>query len=208
MGLHAVHNRLYARLAAALLISVLPSCEREEREVRVPTAAANASRLAYLTELRAGLTTPPSASTMPSSPATQAHGIDPFTTDRAHYDQNAFAMSEGKRLYEWMNCAGCHAHGGGDKGPPLMDEDWLYGDAPHEIFASIVGGRPNGMPAYRGRIPDYQVWQITAYVRSLSGLARKDASPGRNDNMQSNPAEHSMEPFKHKQAQHPATTPQ
>ena len=31
------------------------------------------------------------------------------------------------------------------------------------------GGPPNGMPAFGGRIPDEQVWQIVAYVRSMSG---------------------------------------
>ena len=27
------------------------------------------------------------------------------------------------------------------------------------------------MPSFRGRIPDAQVWQLVAYVRSMSGLA-------------------------------------
>jgi cytochrome c oxidase cbb3-type subunit 3 len=48
------------------------------------------------------------------------------------------------------------------------------------------------MPAFGGRIPEYQVWQITAYVRSLSGLARMNAAPGRSDHMNVRPAENSM----------------
>ena len=55
-------------------------------------------------------------------------------------------------------------------GPPLMDDEWIYGSEPENIFATIVEGRPNGMPSFRGRIPDYQVWQLVAYVRSMSGL--------------------------------------
>src|SRR5437773_8058004 len=36
------------------------------------------------------------------------------------YETNDVAMTEGQRLYEWYNCSGCHARGGGGIGPPLM----------------------------------------------------------------------------------------
>jgi cytochrome c oxidase cbb3-type subunit 3 len=51
-------------------------------------------------------------------------------------------------------------------------------------FYFIAAGRPNGMPAYGARLPTYQVWQLTAYVRSMSGLGSKDAAPGREDHME------------------------
>src|SRR5919199_1094602 len=86
------------------------------------------------------------------------------------YDNNAPAIAEGQFLYNQMNCVGCHAHGGGAIGPALMDDKWIYGSQPEQIFATIVEGRPNGMPSFRGRIPDHQVWEIAAYVRSMSGL--------------------------------------
>jgi cytochrome c oxidase cbb3-type subunit 3 len=96
---------------------------------------------------------------------------------------SAYAMSEGKRLYSWFNCVGCHAHGGGGMGPPLMDARWIYGEAPENIYSTIVEGRPNGMPSFQRKIPEQQVWQLVAYVRSLAGLAPKDAAPGRDDQM-------------------------
>ena len=99
------------------------------------------------------------------------------------YQENAYAISEGQRLFSWYNCAGCHFHGGGGIGPPLMDDLWIYGSEPQNIHATIIQGRPNGMPAFGGRIPDYQVWQLAAYVRSLSGLTPKDAVPARSDHM-------------------------
>jgi cytochrome c oxidase cbb3-type subunit III len=99
------------------------------------------------------------------------------------YENNAYAMSEGKRLFKQMNCVGCHAHGGGAIGPALMDDKWIYGSQPDQIFSTIVEGRPNGMPAFHDKLPDYQVWQIAAYVRSMSGLANSDAAPGRDDDM-------------------------
>ena len=124
----------------------------------------------------------------------------------AAFENNAWHIAQGQRLFGWMNCSGCHGNGGGDKGPALMDEHWIYGSAPEQIFDTIVQGRPNGMPAYRGRIPDAQVWELVAYVRSISGLASHSAAPGRNEHMQSNPAENSNYPTKHKQPSTPPAT--
>ena len=62
-----------------------------------------------------------------------------------------------------------------------MDRAWIYGWDTASIYKSIADGRPNGMPAYRGRIPEDQLWQLTAYVRSLSGLAPQDGAPNRDD---------------------------
>ena len=106
-------------------------------------------------------------------------------------EQNAYAVSEGKRLYEQYNCSGCHFHGGGGIGPPLMDDKWVYGGDPANIFFTIVEGRPNGMPSFRGKIPDSEVWELAAYVRSMSGQLRKDVSSGRDDHMYAKPSEQS-----------------
>ena len=88
-----------------------------------------------------------------------------------------------QRLFGWYNCSGCHANGGGGIGPPLIKQEWTYGSEPANLFDTIVKGRPNGMPSFRGRIPDYQVWQLAAYVRSMSGQVKSDAAPGRDDDM-------------------------
>jgi cytochrome c oxidase cbb3-type subunit 3 len=93
-------------------------------------------------------------------------------------------MSEGKRLFSWYNCTGCHGQGGGGSGPPLMDARWIYGSEPRNIYASIVDGRPNGMPSFSGRLPEYQAWQLVAYVRSMSGMVPMDAAPTRDDGLQ------------------------
>ena len=97
------------------------------------------------------------------------------------YETNAYGISQGQQLYSYFNCGGCHSHGGGGMGPALMDDQWRYGSAPVQIYSSIADGRPNGMPAFRGRIPEDQLWQLTAYVRSLSGLAPQDGAPNRDD---------------------------
>lgn len=115
------------------------------------------------------------------------------------YEVNAYALSEGKRLYSAYNCNGCHSMGGGGMGPPLMDDKWLYGGQPEDVFATIVAGRPNGMPSFRDRVPDFQIWQLTAYVRSMSGQVSKDAAPSRDDHLQGKPpeSETKQEPIRH-----------
>jgi cytochrome c oxidase cbb3-type subunit 3 len=83
------------------------------------------------------------------------------------YDGNEEMIQAGRQLYAAMNCVGCHSNGGGGMGPALMDDTWIYGSSIEHIVATIREGRPNGMPSFRGRIPDEQIWQIAAYVRSL-----------------------------------------
>ena len=77
-------------------------------------------------------------------------------------------LAQGRTLYNQYNCAGCHAAGGGAIGPALIDDEWIYGDGLDNIFFTIVEGRPQGMPAFRGRIPDGQIRTIAQYVRSMA----------------------------------------
>ena len=119
---------------------------------------------------------------VPASPLMA--GAGPRTVPRTSpYQENAWGISEGKRLYENFNCVGCHSHGGGGMGPALMDDTWIYGSHPANIFETIVDGRPNGMPTFRARIPEAQVWQIVAYVQSLSGQAPIASMSGRSDHL-------------------------
>jgi cytochrome c oxidase cbb3-type subunit III len=150
--------------ALALTTMSIASCKREERGFRVDPPSASRINTKSLSDLKPGETAP-------------------HVPLKNEYEQNGPAISDGKRLYEWFNCVGCHAHGGGGMGPALMDDEWIYGSEPDQIFATIVEGRPNGMPSFRGKIPDYQVWQLVAYVRSLSGQVPKDAASGRDDDM-------------------------
>ena len=39
------------------------------------------------------------------------------------------------------------------------------------------------MPAWRGKLTNDQIWQLSAYVRSLSGQPSKDAVNSRSDGM-------------------------
>ncbi|HEY8550159.1 MAG TPA: cytochrome c [Vicinamibacterales bacterium] len=159
----------------AVFVACLPACERETRPLRDLPAAAGRTPLETQTPLQAGGGPPPSG------------GVSPF-------QKNAWGQGEGKRLFVAYNCSGCHANGGGGIGPALMDVEWIYGYEPADIYASIVQGRPNGMPAFHDRIPDYQVWQLVAYVQSLSGQTPIDASSGRSDHLQARTPEN-IQPY-------------
>ena len=97
-----------------------------------------------------------------------AHSVPTVDARADAYYDNAAAVVEGKRLFGQYNCAGCHSNGGGGMGPALMDGQWIYGDRLEQIHQTIVEGRPNGMPAWGGKIPDPQIWELAAYVRSMS----------------------------------------
>jgi cytochrome c oxidase cbb3-type subunit III len=94
------------------------------------------------------------------------------------YDGNATEIAQGARLFDWYNCSGCHFHGAGGIGPSLMDQNWIYGGRIDQIYETIAYGRPNGMPTWRGKIPPEQIWQIAAYVRSLSAPSTAKGGPG------------------------------
>jgi cytochrome c oxidase cbb3-type subunit 3 len=84
------------------------------------------------------------------------------------------ALADGRRFFTQYNCAGCHGdHGGGGMGPSLRDEVWLYGGNHAQIANSIAEGRAYGMPAWRARLTGTQIWQITAYLKSM----RTDQEP-------------------------------
>ena len=91
--------------------------------------------------------------------------VDPRA--RPYYD-SAAAVAAGQRLFAQYNCSGCHSNGGGGMGPSLMDDEWIYGGRLEQIHQTLVEGRPNGMPSWGGKVPDEQLWQIAAYVRSMS----------------------------------------
>jgi cytochrome c oxidase cbb3-type subunit 3 len=94
-----------------------------------------------------------------------AYTIDPRAVK--YYD-NQNAVNIGKALFYSMNCSGCHTNGGGGMGPSLMDSQWIYGGRLEQIRQTIADGRPNGMPAWGARLSDADMWELAAYVRSMS----------------------------------------
>jgi cytochrome c oxidase cbb3-type subunit 3 len=88
---------------------------------------------------------------------------------RNPYEGDKGAIGTGGKLFIAYNCLDCHgADGSGAMGPSFQDGRWHFGGSAGEVFESIYQGRPDGMPAWGGRITNDQIWMLTAYVRSLS----------------------------------------
>jgi cytochrome c oxidase cbb3-type subunit 3 len=96
------------------------------------------------------------------------HSLVSVDPRAAAYYNNPDAVNTGKRLFQQYNCSGCHSNGGGGMGPDLMDDVWTYGSRLEQIHQTLVDGRPNGMPSWGNKVPDQQLWQLAAYVRSMS----------------------------------------
>jgi len=77
--------------AAALLVA----CSRENRILRQPPPANQIFNTVQVSGLN------PGANSIPTPPSGNM------------YQESAYAVSEGQKLYEQYNCVGCHAHGGG-----------------------------------------------------------------------------------------------
>jgi cytochrome c oxidase cbb3-type subunit 3 len=100
-------------------------------------------------------------------PGFPPHG-NPLTI-RNPYEGDKKATAVGGQLYVTYNCVDCHgADGSGAMAPTFQDARWHFGGSAAEVFESIYQGRPDGMPAWGGRISNEQIWMLTAYVRSLS----------------------------------------
>jgi cytochrome c oxidase cbb3-type subunit III len=167
-------------LGLALTVLALGACDREARRFVKPVKDSDpVAKAEGLAELQ---------------PGQEGPGMKLTGAAGGYDEKSAYELSQGKQWFRWYNCVGCHAQGGGAIGPALMDDQWIYGEKPEDIFKTIMDGRPNGMPSFRGRIPEAQAWQLVAYVRSMSGLVSQDAAPNRADTLMGAPPESRRKP--------------
>jgi cytochrome c oxidase cbb3-type subunit 3 len=152
-----------ARIVLVFLLVAAGGCDRESRRYKELPAAANRETGVRTTALEPGV------------PQQQAPVSSP-------YQGNAWGIGEGKRLYSAFNCSGCHGiNGGGSIGPALIDDKWIYGAGPDQIYSTISQGRPDGMPSFGGHVQTQQIWQLVAYVQAMSGQVEASIATSRND---------------------------
>ena len=117
----------------------------------------------------------------PDVPVGPVAGVAATTLDEAvnPFAENEDAMAEGRRFFLAYNCAGCHGdHGGGGMGPSLRDDAWIYGDSHAQVADSVAEGRAYGMPSWQKMLTPAQIWQITAYLKSMRTTREPQALPG------------------------------
>jgi cytochrome c oxidase cbb3-type subunit 3 len=165
--------RLTTSLCATLLLASAASCvdRSDAAEAREPDIVRRAAE-------RQQPQQPASAGTFIQHPEHIQPGISlrgGFTQLTNPFQGDQAKAKEGGALFVSYNCMDCHgADGSGAMGPSLADGRWHFGGTAGEVFQSIYEGRPEGMPAWGGRIPDDQIWRLVAYVQSLG--ANKDVS--------------------------------
>ncbi|WP_051443793.1 c-type cytochrome [Afipia sp. P52-10] len=157
---------------AMLIAAALAGCQREERTLRLDPASA-----AALNDVRL----------MPDGTAGAPPQI--FTALGKPYADNAYDLSQGKRLYSWFGCRQCHADDRTGIAPSFLAGRWRYGPSLASIVVSIRDGRPGGMPSFHARLTTEQIWQLAGYVQTLGAYSAKTSAPGRDDAVQTRPAE-------------------
>lgn len=159
-------------LVIVMGLLALSACKRETRDYRTDPPVSDALN---------------DAKVMPGGIAGQAPAVD--RAQGYAFRGNAYQLSQGKQLFAWFNCDGCHAKGGGSSGPALTDAWWRYGPDEVSVFISIRDGRPQGMPAFAAKLTPEQIWQLAYYVRALGTSSPETAAPNRNDEIHARPAE-------------------
>lgn len=87
------------------------------------------------------------------------------------------SLDKGKTIFT-TNCAACHrADGGGQIGPNLTDEHWIFGGSIKNLFHTITnGGRDGkGMVAWKTSLKPTEIQQVASYILTLQGTNPKDA---------------------------------
>lgn len=144
----------------AVATLVIAGCGRERAANATPSAPTSAD-----------------AGVFPIGDMAGAAQFTPAADERNPFETDPSAAAEGKRLFEQMNCAGCHNYSlAGGMGPDLADRYWRYGGTPAAIYHSIAEGRPQGMPAWFKALPPRDIWLIVSYIESYGGTIAPSTS--------------------------------
>jgi mxaJ protein len=156
MGVKKGNRDLKTRLEAAI--------DHRQAEIRsvleefgVPLAAAPVAAAAATPQQEPAAAPPQSDAAAPAFKK-----LNPF-------GDNADGIAAGKKLYIQVGCQGCHGGGGGGgMAASLIDDSWKFGSDDDTLFKLIKGQIPEQtMPTVYNTLPDEQVWQILAFIRTL-----------------------------------------
>jgi cytochrome c oxidase cbb3-type subunit 2 len=88
------------------------------------------------------------------------------------YAGNHEAEEEGGKIFQ-ENCQSCHGeNGAGGFGPKLATTAHKFGGSDADLFTSIAGGRPGGMPVFLPQLGKERIWKAVTYIRHLEREGR------------------------------------
>jgi mxaJ protein len=160
MGVKKGNRDLKTRLESAI--------DHRQNEIRtvleeygVPLAAADQAAVG-------AIPVPPEAPPAPGAKAGTQAGASSDTKKNPFTDKED-GIAAGKKLYIQVGCQGCHGGGGGGgMAASLIDDNWKFGSDDETLFKLIKGQIPEQtMPTVYNTLPDEQVWQILAFIRTL-----------------------------------------
>lgn len=141
--------------------SAQPQSAQPQHEPNQPANAA-AAPLFALYPVRANLLETPVSRLFPGNAPPRQEMKNPVA-------DNPEAIQRGMSYFTTFNCVGCHApNGGGGMGPALSDSNFIYGGGAANIYLSIYQGRPNGMPSWGAMLPENIIWDLVAYIQTIS----------------------------------------
>ncbi len=120
--------------------------------------------IAYMHKLGKDISGTPD--TEESAPPSETAEAEPAKQKTVTLLESQADLDAGKKLYE-TNCAVCHkADGAGFATfPSLIDEEWINGNNPEEVFHAISEGNvAKGMIPYKTQLSEKQITQLTSYV--------------------------------------------
>lgn len=159
MGVKKGNRDLKTRLEAAI--------DHRQNEIRtileeygVPLAAAKQAAVG-------AIPVPPEAPA--PAPGAKAGTSASSDTKKNPFTDKEDGIAAGKKLYIQVGCQGCHGGGGGGgMAASLIDDSWKFGSDDETLFNLIKGQIPEQtMPTVYSTLPDEQVWQILAFIRTL-----------------------------------------
>ncbi len=84
------------------------------------------------------------------------------------------SIDKGGGIFQ-ANCIVCHAEkGGGDIGPNLTDNTWIYGFDIATVFGTIKNGTSNGMPEHKSKLNPIQLQQVSSFILSMKEVVGKE----------------------------------
>src|SRR5947207_3272517 len=96
--------------------------------------------------------------------------------DKTKFIGDLKAIEAGRALFA-NGCAACHgADGRGGRGPNLREKIFWHPVDDETLYKAIQKGFSGGMPP--ANLPEEQMWQVVAFVRSLTAPAMENVTPG------------------------------
>lgn len=112
-------------------------------------------------------------------PELDAAGVIMPVVEAQPVDMSPEAIAHGQWLFS-LTCAQCHgADGYGTALAPALNNQTFLSQTPDAAIQQIIAGGVTGtaMPAWGGRLTEYDIAALTAYLRSLEPTAPAIASP-------------------------------